>query len=64
MSGLEKSPVYMIQIFHIVIQKSYIMSQNHELLIAGSLSELSRNGSKCENFGNQFCNCGYCSVEG
>jgi hypothetical protein len=29
------------------------MSQTHQLLIVGSISEPARNGSKCENFGNQ-----------
>jgi hypothetical protein len=42
----------------------HTMSQKHQLLIANSIIESTHNGSKCENFENKVCNCGYCRIEG
>jgi hypothetical protein len=41
------------------------MSQKQENLIAEAISP--SNGtwkSRCENFGNQLCHCGYCNIDG
>ena len=42
-----------------------MLSQKQEILIAESLSACVNAGaSKCENFGNQLCQCGYCGIDG
>ncbi len=39
------------------------MKQNQELIIETSI-HLNPYISKCENFGHQVCDCGYCRVDG
>ena len=39
------------------------MKQNQELIIESNV-QLNPYISKCENFGHQICNCGYCCVDG
>jgi hypothetical protein len=42
-----------------------MLSQKQEILIAESLSaSVDTGASRCENFGNQPCQCGYCSIDG
>lgn len=36
------------------------MSQKHELLVVESISPAALDGSGCEMFGDQICDCGYC----
>ena len=41
------------------------MSQKQEMLRAKSIdSGQVDKESRCENFGNQLCNCGYCNIDG
>jgi hypothetical protein len=42
-----------------------MLSQKQEILIAESLSaSVDTGASRCENFGNQPCQCGYCGIDG
>jgi hypothetical protein len=36
------------------------MSQKHELLVVESISPAALDESRCEMFGDQICDCGYC----
>jgi hypothetical protein len=36
------------------------MNQKHELLVVESISQAALDGSRCEMFGDQICDCGYC----
>jgi len=46
------------------MQLFYHMSQNHQILIAESLRAPFMGRSRCENFGDRSCNCGYCCIDG
>jgi hypothetical protein len=40
------------------------MNQKHELLVVESISQAVLDGSRCEMFGDQICDCGYCCADG
>jgi hypothetical protein len=40
------------------------MNQKQQILVRDTISTPTDKGSKCENFGNQLCRCGYCCIDG